>query len=77
MAVAAAYAQQPQLTRLRLYLQTIERSLAGRKKVILDRAPDGSRRQLFLGRAGILGLRPAAPPEPIQEAPQTQGYSPP
>jgi Cu+-exporting ATPase len=55
---AAAYAEHPEVTRLRLYLETVERALAGRKKVILDRAPDGARRQLFLGRPGLLGTLP-------------------
>jgi len=60
-AVAAAYAEHPDVTRLRLYLQTVERALAGRKKVIIDRVPNGARRQLFLGRPGLLGTLPAAP----------------
>ena len=62
-AVAAAYAEHPEVTRLRLYLQTVERALAGRKKVIVDRVPNGARRQLFLGRPGLLGTLPATPSE--------------
>ncbi len=66
-AVAAAYAEQPQVTRLRLYLQAVETALAGRKKVIVDRVPNGARRQLFLGRPGLMGTLPATPPEEIPE----------
>ncbi len=58
-AMASAYAEHPEVTRLRLYLETVESVLAGRKKVILDRVPDGARRQLFLGRPGMLGASPA------------------
>jgi HflK protein len=72
--VAEAYAQQPEVTRLRLYLQAVERSLAGRKKVILDRVPPGARRQLFLGRAGLLGAFPPTQPEPLQENAEAEGY---
>ena len=64
--MAEAYGRAPELTRLRLYLQTIEEILAGRRKVILDRAPDGARRHLFLGRKGLWNLAgevsPAAVP---------------
>jgi len=61
VAVAEANSQHPDLTRLRLYLETIERSLAGRKKVIVDRSSAGARRQVFLGRPGALGRVPLAP----------------
>ncbi len=50
--IASANSVAPSLTRLRLYLQTVEQSLAGRRKVILDRAPNGGRRRLFLGPEG-------------------------
>jgi len=63
--VVAAYAESPGVTRLRLYLDTIEQALAGRRKLILDRAPDGARRLLYLGRKG-LWAPPPAPPEPGQ-----------
>jgi len=65
--VARAYGLAPLVTRLRLYLQTIEQVLAGRRKVILDRAPDGARRVLFLGRQGLWPAVPAAPPKQSQE----------
>jgi HflK protein len=74
-AVADAYAQQPELARLRLYLQTMERLLVGRKKVILDRAPNGGRRQLFLGRFGVLGLMPPVTSETSPPGLETEGYS--
>jgi Cu+-exporting ATPase len=66
VAVAAAYAEHPEVTRLRLYLQTVEKALSGRKKVILDRVPQGARRQLFLGRPGLLGALPRTPPDQPQ-----------
>ena len=48
--LAEAYRAAPEVTRLRLHLDTAEELLAGRRKVILDRAAEGSRRRLFLGR---------------------------
>ena len=63
--VAGAYQQAPDVTRLRLRLETVEKSLAGRRKLILDRAPHGSRRQLFLGSKGL--WTPLAPPPPAAE----------
>jgi len=65
-ALAAAYALGPEVTRLRLYLQTIETALAGRRKLIVD-TPSGSRRMIYLGRRslessagpGVLDLSPA------------------
>ncbi len=74
VATAEAHRQQPEVTRLRLYLQMVERSLAGRKKVILDRVPQGARRQLFLGRTGLLGALPPAPSEPLPEDAQSRGF---
>jgi regulator of protease activity HflC (stomatin/prohibitin superfamily) len=73
-ALARACSERPELTRLRIYLETVERTLAGRKKVILDRAPDGARRQLFLGRTGLLGALPRNPADEIQENVLTEEY---
>ncbi len=73
-AVARACSQHPELTRLRLYLEMVERALAGRKKVIVDRVPDGARRQLFLGRTGLLGALPRTPSEETQEIVQPEEY---
>ncbi len=63
LAVAAAYARAPVVTRIRLYLQTIERALAGKRKVIVDKAPPGARRMLFIGKKGIWPLAPAQMPK--------------
>ncbi len=52
LAVAAAVAESPAVARTRLYLQTVETALAGRRKIILD-AAHGGRRLLYLGRKGI------------------------
>ena len=56
-AMAKAYGQAPDVTRLRLQLEAVEGSLAGRRKVIVDHTSNGSRRQLFLGPKGIWTLR--------------------
>ena len=52
MEVAAAYAAAPKVTAVRLYLQTMETALAGKRKVIVD-ASHGGRRALYLGRKGL------------------------
>jgi len=62
-AVAGAYAEGREVTRLRIYLETVEKALAGRKKVILDRPPDGSRRQLLFGPKGGWTSLPRMPME--------------
>ena len=61
-AVAAAHAEKPEATELRWYLETIEETLAGRRKVILDRAPNHSRRMLYLGKNAIWNPQMMAPP---------------
>jgi len=71
-AVAGAYAGAAAVTRLRMVLETLEQGLAGRRKIIFDRPQNGSRRQLFLGRKGLLGTMPAAPAEPSQESLQSE-----
>ena len=43
LAVAAAVAESPGVARTRLYLQTVEAALAGRRKVVLDAAHGGRR----------------------------------
>jgi Cu+-exporting ATPase len=50
--VAAAYATAPKVTALRLYLQSMETALAGKRKVIVD-AGHGGRRALYLGRKAL------------------------
>jgi len=67
VAIANASRLAPSLTRLRLYLQTVEELLEGRRKIILDRAPDGGRRRLFLGTKGLWNVAPAEMPEAPRE----------
>jgi len=71
-AVAAAWRQAPELARLRLYIEMIEQVLAGRRKVILDRAAGRGRRLLFLGPKGLAaplaGLATEATPPAAREA---------
>lgn len=76
LVTAAAYALAPEVTRTRLYLAVVEELLAGRPKVILDRAPPGARRILFLGRRGIGEVVPASVPE-AAVAPEPSPASPP
>jgi HflK protein len=64
--VAAAYAAAPKVTAVRLYLQTIEVALAGKRKVIVD-AAHGGRRALYLGRKGLDS--PANLPPAVLDAP--------
>jgi regulator of protease activity HflC (stomatin/prohibitin superfamily) len=59
--MARASQENPDLTRLRLYLQATEKLLAGRRKIILDRADNGSRRRLFLGPQPLWDPRAAFP----------------
>ncbi len=59
LAAEAAFSTAPQATQTRLYLETMEEVLPGKKKVIID--AKGGRRQLMLLRDGIAlpnGLRP-------------------
>ena len=74
VAIAEAYSQQPDVTRLRLYLQTVERSLAGRSKII---RPPGVRIRIFRGPGGYLNL-PSALPAATTELPyenlEDRGY---
>jgi Cu+-exporting ATPase len=64
--LAAAYKLVPDVTRLRLYLQAVEESLTGRRKVIFDHPAAGARRQLFLGPKGLWSLNPPAPAEQLK-----------
>ena len=58
VAMVKSYDVAPTLTRLRLYLEMIEDSLAGRRKVIVDKRTGGARRQIFLGPKGFMNLIP-------------------
>jgi P-type Cu+ transporter len=72
--VAAAYAAAPNVTALRLYLQTMEIALAGKRKVIVD-AARGNRRALYLGRKGLdlpSNLQPAVL-DPSADNPEVKG----
>ena len=70
--VAAASAEAPELARRRLYLETIDAALAGRRKVILDAPPAGARRLLYLGRQRLWSLPAPADETPPEDHP-TQG----
>ncbi len=72
--VAAAYAAAPKVTALRLYLETMETALAGKRKVIVD-APRGGRRSLYLGRKGLDWPANLPPPalDSFPDAPELKG----
>ena len=70
--VAAASGQAPEVTRLRLYLQTVEEVLENRRKIILDTVPAGSRRLLYLGSKRTWMPPPPLPETPV-EKPEPQG----
>jgi regulator of protease activity HflC (stomatin/prohibitin superfamily) len=66
-AVAAANAEAGPLSRLRMYLETLEETLPGRPKVVLDPRAGQARRWLLLGPNGLQNLlnpKPAPPTEP-------------
>ena len=48
-AIAEAHEAGRDVNEIRLHLETVEEMLAGRRKIILDRADSGTRRQLYLG----------------------------
>ena len=59
---ATAYAAAPEVTRIRLHLDTIEETLAGRRKVIVDKPAGGVRRRILFGPKGIWNpIMPAVP----------------
>ncbi|GEM_PF-63427 len=65
VAVNSAFSQYPDSALIENYWRMIEKILAGRKKVILDRIPDGAHRQLWLGskqRAAAVPLPPEISP---------------
>ncbi|MGA2258016.1 MAG: cation-translocating P-type ATPase family protein [Thermoguttaceae bacterium] len=66
---ATAYATAPKVTGLRLYMQTMEIALAGKRKVIID-AAHGGRRVLYLGRKG-LELPSNLPPAALDASPDS------
>ena len=50
---AAAYAAAPEVTQIRLHLDTIETTLTGRRKVIVDKPSGGVRRRILFGPKGM------------------------
>ena len=50
---ATAYAAAPEVTRIRLHLDTIEEALAGRRKVIVDSTAGGVRRRILFAPKGM------------------------
>jgi len=71
-AVAAAAGEAPEAARFRLYLEALEQSMPGRRKVILDRNAAGARRLILLGDRGVWGRLPQAPPAEPADAPSTE-----
>ena len=57
-AIAAAHSSGREVNEVRIYLETIEETLAGRRKIIVDRANPGTRRQLYLGPKMMWNLPP-------------------
>ena len=49
---------------------------ASRRKVILDRVPEGARRLLYLGAKGLMSLPATAPAELSGDRPTTAGQAP-
>jgi len=74
--VAQAYRAGPKVTGLRLYLEALERSMSGLKKVIVDPKQRGRRQMIFLDSKG-LRILPAAPAEqPAQPLPPAEALPP-
>ena len=65
--VAAAYARSPEVTRTRLYIETIESILARSRKLIIDGQGGGNSLVLPLDKLGIAGTLPG--PQPATAAP--------
>jgi membrane protease subunit HflK len=67
-----AYAAAPGVTRTRLYLEAVERSLPGKRKFIIDQAVKLQNTDLFIldaQNAQQLPTLPAEPPQPAQPQP--------
>jgi membrane protease subunit HflK len=82
VSVLGEYEQAEDVTRERLYLETMERVLGGSNKIILDQGEGGTGVLPYLPLDGLQrnppsqAARPASPPAPPQAAapqPQTQG----
>ncbi len=61
-ALAEAHKSGREVNELRLYLETVETMLAGRRKFIVDHAHGGARRQLYLGPKAMWMLPPREEP---------------
>jgi len=61
--VAVAHREGPVVDRMRLRLETTEKILSGRRKVIVDHPRSGAHRWLFLGPRGLWTMPPKAPAE--------------
>jgi HflK protein len=66
--IEAAHRRAPQVTEIRLHLQAVEKALAPRKKLILNRRGGGRRQMLLLDAQG-LRLQGGVPAEPAQQLP--------
>jgi modulator of FtsH protease HflK len=69
--VYSAYAQAPEVTRQRMYIETIEQIMQQSKKVILDTRQGGGGNMIYLPLDKLLerqGARPAATPAPTAPA---------
>ncbi len=64
MAIAEAHESGRNVNELRLHLETLEEMLAGRRKIIVDRANSGARRQVFLGPRAMWTIPRQEPIEP-------------
>lgn len=61
-AIAAAHASGREVNEIRLHLESVEEMLAGRRKIIVDRAHAGVRRQLYLGPKAMWTIPPREVP---------------
>ena len=59
---ATAYGAAPEVTRIRIHLDTIEKVLTGRRKVIVDSTAGGVRRRVLFGPPSIWNSTPPASP---------------
>jgi len=74
IAVGKARAAAPEVARLRLYFDTLEETLAGRRKIIVDSAGSGgARRRVWLGAERLQRLLPASDGQGTLEELEMQG----
>ena len=76
--LSEVYGQFPEVTRVRLYLEAIEQTLAGKPKVIMDARRVGRKQMLFVDEKGLsLGVAEAVQSLLQQQQQQTQTPMPP